>query len=177
MNFEELNEVTRRFMLSEFEVEQSGGNPYCGSTLSEIGLVEFPGLMRRAIASGNEQTLINSLLDSAYWKPVDRRGYRIGVTPNAKRLGLSEFNTWYVRGLAKRLMDEGVIHCQVYRAAMPEGQESPECGIHEGQIYIVQDIYRGHRARYWPVQGNRSALSIPVGPNCHHTIRRVMYKI
>jgi hypothetical protein len=143
----------------------------------QIGLVEFPSLMRRAILSGNEQTLIDSLLDSTFWKRFDKRGYRISAEPNAKRLGLTEFNTWYVRGLAKRLMNESLVHCQVYRAAMPEGEESRECWRHEGQIYLVEDIYRGQRARYWPVQGNHSALSIPVGPNCHHTIRRVMNQI
>jgi hypothetical protein len=173
MNFEELDDITRHSMLAEFEAEESSGNPYRGNTLSPVGLVEFSGLMRRAILSGNEQTLTASLLDLAYWNHVDRRGYRINIQQAAERLGLTEFNTWYVRGFAKRLIDEGVTHCQVYRAAMPKGEESAECRAHEGQIYFVVDIYGGHRARYWPGQGNRSALSIPLGPNCHHTIRRV----
>ncbi len=174
MKFEELDDVTRQYMLREFEAEESSGNPYRGKNLSAVGRVEFGGLIRQAIRSGDEQTLIASLLNSSYWNPTDRRGYRINQQNEAERLGLTEFNTWYVRGLAKRLMDEGVAECQVYRAGIPKwGAPSEECMAHEGQIYSVEVVYFGHRARYWPEPGNRAALSIPLGPNCHHTIRRV----
>jgi hypothetical protein len=33
-------------------------------------------------------------------------------------------------------------------------------------------VYDGHRARYWPTE-NPTAVSVPFGPNCHHTIRRI----
>ena len=172
MHFEELDELTRQYMLLEFEDEESN-NPYRSRKLSSSGLAEFPGLMRRAIKSGNEQTLTDSLLVSSYWNLIDRRGHKINLQESATSLGLTEFNTWYVHGLTKKLMDEGVTHCQVYRAAMPKWEESAECAIHNGKKFSVIDIYRGHRARYWPTPGNRSTLSIPIGPNCHHSIKRV----
>jgi hypothetical protein len=100
------------------------------------------------------------------------RERRVNVAQATGRLCLSEFNTWYVRGLATRLLEEGVTHCQAYRAAIPKW-EPGECSTHEGQIYTVQEIYDGHRRRYWPEPGDTTATSIPFGPGCHHTIRRI----
>jgi hypothetical protein len=173
MNFEELDDTTRHYMLSEFEAEEAAANPYRSKTLSLTGRQAFPRLLSDAIQNGNEESLIVALSEPSHWKPTDARGARINIRQAAERLGLTEFNTWYVRGLSKRLIEEGVTHCEVYRAGYPSGGPNSECVQHEGQVYLVEDIYRGHRARYWPEPGNRNALSIPIGPSCHHTIRRV----
>lgn len=179
MMFEELDTVTRKYMLEEFEKEQSSGNPYCPKVLSQAGKSHFTNLVSEAILSSNEETLIQSLSNPMYWNPTETfirdgvvRERRVNVRQAAERLGLTEFNTWYVRGLAKRLIDEGVIQCEVYRGAMPKW-EPAECSVHEGKILPVKEIYQGHRARYWPEPGNPEAMSIPFGPGCHHTIRRV----
>ena len=178
MNFEELDETTRQFMLAEFEAEESGGNPYRSADLSAAGQAVFPDLMRQAIHAGDDQSLIQSLLNLSFWKPTQTyvragvpRQRRINPQNAAERLGLTEFNTWYARGLARRLLEEHVETCQVYRADMA-WEPRAECQQHEGLRYPVQLVYEGHRARYWPPPGNPGALSIPVGPNCHHSIRR-----
>ena len=178
MAFEELDTKTRDLMLSEFEAEQTGGNPYVSKGLSAEGRAAFPACMREAIKHGDEATLAASLTRADCWNPTEhyvRKGIhrerRVNVRQAAERLALTEFNTWYVRGLSKRLMDEGVKHCQVYRAAIPKWEPS-ECQIHEGRILPVEEIYRGHRVKYWPEPGNPDAFSIPFGPGCHHTIRR-----
>ena len=178
MNFEELDTTTRRYMLQEFEVEVASEKPYVGRNLSPVGRAAFPDLMREAISTGNEETLGVALNRPELWnrmEPYERSGVlrqrRINVRQASERLALTEFNTWYVRGLAKRLLDEGVTHCQAYRAAEPRWQPA-ECAAHEDQVFAVQEIYDGHRAQYWPV-GNPTAVSIPFGPGCHHTIRRV----
>jgi hypothetical protein len=173
MYFEELNSTTRQYMLDEFEQEEVGGNPYRGRLLSPEGNAAFPNLMRQAILSGNEQTLILSLTNSQYWQsvePYSKGVRRINFRQQAERLGLSEFNTWYVRGLSKFLLQEDATHCQVYRAAEPKGARET-CSFYEGQTFLVEEVYRGHRAQYWPVS-NPQAFSVPFGPNCHHTIRR-----
>jgi hypothetical protein len=180
MRFEELDDVTRRYMLEEFEAEEQSGNPYRGKELSPTGRAAFPDLMRLAITTGNEQTLFAALNNSTYWvsSGVSRsktgRSYSrsVNVAHDAERLGLTEFNTWYVRGLAKRLLDDGEKQCQVYRAA-PARLAPDTCSFHEGQILPLDEVYRGHRAKYHPAPGRRSALSVPFGPTCHHTIRRV----
>ena len=153
-------------------------NPYFGKNLSAAGRAAFPELMRAAINRGNEETLGAALNRPGFWnakEPYERNGVlrerRINVRQASERLALTEFNTWYVRALGRRLMDEGEEHCQAYRAAQPQW-ESAECAAHENQVFAVREIYEGHRARYWPVV-NASAVSIPFGPSCHHTIRRI----
>lgn len=142
-------------------------------------MAAFPEHMREAIQLGNEQTLLVALNRAGYWNPTEQyersgivRPRNINRQQAAEQLSLSEFNTWYVKGLAKRLMDEGVRSCEAYRGTMPKW-EPGDCAAHEGQIYSVEEIYRGHRARYWPTPGNPNAISIPFTPGCHHTIRRV----
>jgi hypothetical protein len=178
MNFEELDSTTRDWMLKEFQQEQSGKDPYRSKNMTTLGKTEFPKHMEKAIKSGNEVTLERDLINSAYWKSMGTRirngkphDYRINNVAEARKVALSEFNTWYVRGLTRRLMEEGVEHCEVYRAEQA-WQPRPDCQDHEGKRFKVIDVYNGHRARYWPVE-NDSAFSVPIGPNCHHTIRRI----
>ena len=179
MNFEELDDATRRCMLEEFELEMAGDNPYFGQNLSLRGREIFPELMSEAIQRGNEETLAAALNRTALWNSAEqyvRQGViherRINVQQQSERLALTEFNTWYVRGLARRLLNEGETQCQVYRAAIPKWGEPAACQEHEGEVFPLRSIYEGHRTRYWPTQ-NLEALSIPFAPNCHHTIRRV----
>lgn len=179
MLFEELDAITRRLMLREFEAEIAGPNPYFGKGLSPEGHARFPAFMLTAIQNGNEVSLAHDLDHAGLWNPTETyvrngvtRERQVNVRQAAERLALTEFNTWYVRGLAKRLMDEGVAQCQAYRAAQPKW-EPADCSAHEGQIFVVEAIYRSHRARYWPRE-NPDAISIPFGPGCHHSIRRVI---
>jgi hypothetical protein len=179
MNFEELDGRTREYLIAEFEVEEASGDPYRGERLSPAGRAAFPELMREALRNGNEGSLLAALYDARYWnqtEPYVRNGIartrNINMQQAAEQLSLSEFNTWYVRGLAKRLLDEGELECQAYRGAQPKW-EPADCAAHEGQIFRVVDVYNGHRSAYWPKPGNRDAFSIPFNPGCHHTIRRV----
>jgi hypothetical protein len=177
-HFEELDAITRKWMLEEFLSEQRNPDSYRSPRLTSTGLTAFPLHMEAAIKDGDESSLAYALSDSDYWlsHELGRRGtkvFRKRIDPEvaARMLAFAEFNTWYVRGLARRLTEENVPKCQVYRAAhafSPRG----ECLQHEEQIYDVKEIYDGHRARYWPDPGNPSAFSIPVGTNCHHSIRR-----
>ena len=171
-NFEELDKETRKFMLEEFEAEQNSGNPFTGQLLSDTGGEVFPEFMKKAIISGDEEFLIISLSKKKYWKEKYPRGEKeMNINHVAERLGFSEFNTWYVRGLARKLITEGVKKCQIYRAKKAKG-EPGECSKYEGEIVDVKIIYEGHRAKYWPKK-NDSVFSIPAHSGCHHTIRRV----
>lgn len=178
-NFEELDETTRRWMLEEFLNEEKTENPYRSPRLTPLGLEIFPKEMEKAIREGNEESLAKALSHPNYWqsREVSRRGttiYTKSINPikAAQALAYTEFNTWYVRGFARRLLEEGEEFCQVYRAA-PAWEPRSECLEHEGKTYKVQEIYDGHRIRYWPKQGNPKALSIPAGTYCHHSIRRM----
>ena len=82
-----------------------------------------------------------------------------------------EFDTWYVRGLCRRLLEEGEEHCQIYRAW--DGDGSPdECDLLENKVLPVRPIYHAHRAKYHPHR-RPEALSIPSGTGCKHSVRRL----
>ena len=181
MNFKELDTTTRGWMLARFEAEEASGNPYRSGVLTPDGLETFPELMRQAITdlNGDETTLAASLRSASYLNPTEtyvrdgvRRVRRVNARQAAERLAITEFNTWYVAGLAHRLRDEGHSQCRVYRAAEPKWQPAA-CSTHEGQTYPVETIINNHRISYWPPPGIPDQLSIPAGPGCHHTIERL----
>jgi hypothetical protein len=179
MNYEELDDQTRKYMLAAFQEEETSGKPYRSAALSAAGLAVFSGLMENAIKSGTETSLYQALGDARYWTETEEYT-RAGVTrtrhrnipQSAQRLALTEFSTWYVKGFAKRLLAEGIDKCRVYRGEEPKWAPD-ECARHEGMICSVQDIHDKHRARYWPEPGDKKAFSIPSGPGCHHIIGRV----
>lgn len=181
MNFEELDVTTRDWMMTRFEFEMTSPNPYGSRGLSPAGLAAFPDLMRDAIRdpNDNEVSLALALDRAELWNPTElyvRNGVQgerqVNVRQASERLALTEFNTWYVAGFAHRLVDEGETECEVYRAAEPKFEHA-SCSSHELRTYSLADIIAGHRAGYWPEPGDCSKLSIPAGPGCHHTIRRV----
>jgi hypothetical protein len=181
MIFTELDPTTREWMLRRFEAEESGGIPYRSEVLSPLGLAHWPDVMRQAITDpdGSEVTLAAALDRADYWQAIEtyvRNGVphqrRVNPAQASERLAITEFNTWYVAGLAARLQGEGVAHCRVYRAGIPKWQPAG-CSVHEGQTYAVAEIIAGHRIGYWPPPGVPDRLSIPAGPGCHHTIERV----
>jgi hypothetical protein len=109
MNFTELDGTTREWMLRRFEAEESGGNPYRSEALSQPGLADWPDLMRQAITDpdGNEVTLAARLNRPGYWQATEtyvRNGVshqrRVNAAQASERLAVTEFNTWYVAGLA-----------------------------------------------------------------------------
>ena len=177
LKFEELDNETRKWMLLEFE-EECNKDPYLSYRLSSIGKEKFREIMKKAINSGDIVSLRYSLSNPSFWQQTESviRGntsHERVIDPNkaAKLLAHTEFTTWYTRGFARRLMEEDVDSCEIYRAEMA-GTPRCECTQLEGKKIKVKDVYDGHRAKYHPIQNN-SAFSIPSGPSCHHTIKRL----
>lgn len=178
MHYEELDDITRQYMLKEFEIELNSELAYVSKALSEIGKGQFPDLMKEAIMKGDENTLYNSIAIEKYWEPTEIYNTKTGpkerkrnIEQSATRLATSEFSTFYVKGLAKKLLDEGEVYCEIYRGAQAKW-EPGECAEHEGQTIELQTIYNNHRKKYWPEPGDKGLFAIPFGPGCHHLIRR-----
>jgi len=180
MTYTELSPKVRAMMLEEFRNEQARPNPYRPKVLTEIGELLFCKIMEEYLAKGDEVGLAIALSPTRYWIERGVRNTKNGPVPyvlpaatRAKTFALTDFNTWYVRGLCRVLLEEGIAVCEVYRAEHayePRG----ECRSLEGVVLAVEEVYKGHRARYHPEDTrNQTALTIPVGPNCHHSIRRV----
>lgn len=178
LDLKDLDMPTRVAMLAEFEDE--GGAPYSAISeyLSPVGVLAFPLLMRAAMRSGNEMSLVRAFSVPQYWTSASRC---IGPaspadTPTefleaAVQLGLREFNSWYVRGLARRLIEEGATRCQVVRAT-PTPCEGAECDLSDGGVFETSEIYLGCRARLGH-SGSADGKPVPAGDGCYHTIRRL----
>jgi hypothetical protein len=82
-NFEELDEITRQWMLKEFVSEEKSGAPYRSSRLSELGAEIFPKEMERAIREGNEESLANALTNPDYWNPSETYRTKGGIRSRA----------------------------------------------------------------------------------------------
>ena len=181
MNLEELTPAIRVHMLDEFRVEQLGTvcAPYRPRVLTALGESVFVSIMEEHLANGDEVSLALALSPSSYWFERGTRNTKKGPVSyfmsgeqRAKVFAITDFNTWYVRGLCRQLLLEGVKECEVYRTA-PAYEPRGECLSLEGHKLSVLDVYDGHRRRYHPeTSKDITALSIPAGPNCHHSIRR-----
>ncbi|HEX6652195.1 MAG TPA: hypothetical protein VF072_05590 [Thermoleophilaceae bacterium] len=151
-----------------------------GQQLSPLGWQVYDRAMPEALQHFDAEWLVRRMSTPQYWLSHYRRRRRYGghatvrINPlNASRvLCEGEFNTAYVRGLARALLRRGESECIVYRAG-PALEPRSECTSWEGLRFPLQQVIDGHRARYHPPPGNPSAWSIPTGPNCHHSIRAV----
>lgn len=93
MSFEELDETTRYFLLSDFEADGAGSRPYRSAQLALNGITVFLALLREAIRGGDEQTLIESLRAPSYWKTHNAAGRAINLRIASQVLG-------FLRGLS-----------------------------------------------------------------------------
>ncbi|MDW5562149.1 MAG: hypothetical protein SA339_02900 [Methanomassiliicoccus sp.] len=175
MRYEELDGETRRWMLAELTAEENGDHPYRSPSLSAEGRERFGPLMKEAVIRGTEDSLAEALIAKELWaefEPSPFGGVRRTEPARAARtLARTEFNTWYVRGLCRRLMEEGEIYCQVYRAA-PADAPGDLCEPFQGMVLEIGYLYNGHRIKYWPKPNDR-AFSVPCGPQCRHSVRRI----
>jgi hypothetical protein len=175
LSLTEMTPGVRASMWAEFEAEFAGGAPFFPVRLTGYGRDLWPGLLREAINDYDDEWLMDALMEpgvivNSEMAASARLGAKaVNVAAAARTMAMSEFNTWYVRGLSALLLAEGVPTVRVYRAADPRWS-SAACAQHEGQIVDTQVMYDGHRARYWPVQSD--VFAIPFQPNCHHSIQR-----
>lgn len=167
--FKEFDDSTREYMINELEKEISEGNPYISSYLTQKGIEEFFIIEKKIFKDGDVEKFIQLLTNQEYF--VTRyKNKPVNLKHVAKQLGFSEFNTWYVRGLSKKLIDLDNKYCEVYRTMM--GKSRGPCSKFEGKKIDLIDVYNGHRAKYWPYD-NSLAFSIPFHPGCHHSIKRI----
>ena len=164
-NFVDLDDRVRECMLKEFTLEQQSGDPYLSKRLSSEGLLAFPDLMSKAITEGDEESLLLDLTVESFWLEA--------VLEHVSMLAYTEFNTWYVRGFTRMLLEEGVSDCLIYDAS-PELSLESKCNHYlENQTVEVKEVYLGHRRRYHGPNRSYVALSIPEHPNCGLSVCRV----
>ena len=168
-----LDDRTRQLMLEEMDYDIAHNQLHISPFLSGQGQMDYINLLRQAIQSGDDETLMQNLrMHRRIFRTLPRRkpegGYMIAATPaNAARiLAESEFNRFYIRALARRAIEDGIQELIVYRAKnvrnpRPESEALVETTLSPKQL--LEDL-RAH-----PDQP--PTLGVPSGPNSGLSVR------
>ena len=126
LNYENLDEITRSFMLSEVDLDlsnESPEKPYISKRFNELGKQNYVPLLKEAIEHHNDDWLAEQLCNRGYMKEHEQ-GRRVPKTAS-ETLSEGQFNHYYMRGLCARVIKEGIDQVEVYRGK-PVSQPRPE---------------------------------------------------
>jgi hypothetical protein len=164
---------------SELATLEASGSPWdawpYGAYLTASGWERYLDSMPVALAEKDMAWLAAEMSDQTFWLTHHvyyRRGRAVRRSvpqPSALvALTYGEFNTAYVRAVATVAQNEGIETCIIYRAA-PASVPRDSCTYMEDVSISISAILDGHRAYLQDV--GQSEISVPAGPNCHHSIR------
>ena len=132
LHYENLDENTRSFMLSEVDLDLSHEKLYMSPRLNEPGEQNYVSLLKEAIEHHDDAWLAQQLRSRGYMKDREQRRKRGGGLTTAKvpvtapdTLSEGEFNRYYARGLCVRVIEEGMDQVEVYRGK-PVSQPRPK---------------------------------------------------
>ena len=175
LHYENLDEITRSFMLSEVESDLSHENLYMSPRLNELGEQNYVLLLKEAIQHHDDAWFAQQLRSRGYMKDYEQRRKRGGGFTNARvpvnapdTLSEGEFNRYYVRGLCVRVIEESMDQVEVYRGK-PVNQPRPESEALLGKRLSPEALLADLRESV----GVEPALGLPRGPNSGLTIRMV----
>jgi len=165
LEYQNLDSITRGWM----QEESLQGGHHQSPRLTAVGLAAWPGLLDRAFAEHNDDWLCNQLMQLGYMRHEElytRNGVprkrAVNIPSSAQMLAEGEFNRFYVRGLCRRAIDEGIPTLTVYRAkfvAHPRPESEAKIGT---QVPVDELLNHLRRQDFVSVD---SALAIPSGPN------------
>src|SRR2546423_15482844 len=121
--YENLDDLTRLFMLQECILDVASGTLLISPRLNKHGAEVYPQLLFEAIERYDDAWLAERLHEDGCIKPDELRRKRSGestvarVPSNAADvLAEGEFNKYYVRGLCARALSQGIPQVEIYRA-------------------------------------------------------------
>jgi hypothetical protein len=162
----DLDEHTRQHMLAEFEDDLAASRLYLSPRLDSDGRLRYPELLREAFGSGSDMTLAAALSSPGILKTTEQRKTKSGVTmakvPHTapQTLAEGEFNRFYLRGLARRAIAEGVSSVVIYRARASENPRPESLALENTELPA-----EGLLADLRESVGVDTALGLPPGPN------------
>jgi len=172
--FENLDDRTRQLMLDEMDYDIANNQLHISPFLSGQGQRDYTNLLREALQSGTDETLMQSLQEHRrILRTLPRRnpngGYSIAATAEnaAQVLAESEFNRYYIRALALRALEDGISELVIYRAKpltnpRPESEARIETSLPPQEL--LEDL-RSHPG------DERPTLGVPSGPNSGLSVR------
>jgi hypothetical protein len=121
-----LDACTRHFMLAELRADLAAGRLFLSPQLSESGLVQYRHLLRTALATGTERSFADALHATGAvalpdrWQRSAQGAACDALMAAAALLAEREFHRFYLRGLCRRAMEQGIQRLVIYRAKPEE---------------------------------------------------------
>ena len=173
MQFDNLDESTRKLMVDELEIDVANGTLYMSPRLSPRGRIEYESLLRATFLEGDDQSLANDIRSFGLLNASEQRRTRAGGVSMAKvpvnapeTLAEGEFNRFYIRALCRRSIDEGTGTLEFYRAkAVANPRSASQAMI--GRRIDASDLLHDLRTS----QGVDTSLGLPPGPNSGLSVR------
>jgi hypothetical protein len=167
LNMVNLDETTRRFMLEEIELDISNGKLYISPRLSDTGRNDYATLLKEAAENHDDTWLAQNLRLNGRISATEQKRTPSGGITTAKvpvtapdTLAEGEFNRFYIRGLCRLALEEGVSELVIYRAKQVSSPR-PESQAKVGTKVEAQALLNDLRVH----QGVDTALGLPAGPN------------
>ncbi len=136
-------------MLAELDADLADGTLFRSPQLSDEGLEQYHELLRTAVMSGTEMTFAEALCLRDAVKPPSRWQHPREVGPSealadvTTRLAEREFHRFYIRGLCRRALDQGVDTLVIYRARPADSGRAPSdamIGVRIAVTSLLEDL-------------------------------------
>jgi len=174
LNLVSLDAGVREAMVGEFERDRAARAIFLSPRLTATGRKDYPGLLRDALASGDDDALAHALgqakrLETHETQTKDKGGAVTKHLPSnaASLIAEGDFNRFYIRGLCVRAIAAGIAEVEVYRAkevSEPRPESEALIGRHFAPVDLLDDL-RTHTG------DRQSALGVPGGPNSGISVR------
>lgn len=173
MNLCNLDARTRELMMNELEYDLDHDTLYLSTRLTQAGRGHYLDILRSAIRTGTTESFAAELRQRRNLKTHEEREKPKGGTTLARvpataaeTLAEGEFNRFYIRGICRRALEDGINEVIVYRAKVvrdPRPESEAMIGRGLGAQALLQDLRRN--------PGVEPALGLPPGPNSGLSVR------
>ena len=167
LSLDNLDDQTRKLMLEEIDSDITNRALYLSPRLTAVGERDYPGLLRTAAESHNDEWLAAELRRNGRIALTEQRQKPKGGFTEAKvpvtaadTLAEGEFNRFYIRGLCKRAIASGITNLVIYRAKQV-ATPRPDSDLKIGTKINAQALLNDLRSSI----GVDTALRLPPGPN------------
>lgn len=122
LHYENLDEVTRTFMIEELDIDIANGKSHKFICLNEFGETAWVLALREAMQAGNDDSLESAILQNGFLKDTfvyqTFGGSRTREVTQYDVLRISEdpFNQYYARAICRRAINEGLKKVEIYGA-------------------------------------------------------------
>lgn len=162
LNYKNLDDITRSYMLKEFEI----GGYYESPRLRDGNFIDWKNILQEAAKSFNDIWLEDQINAKTLLKSHETRHTTKGITTAkvpvnaAQSLAEGEFNRFYLRGLCSRAISEGYEYLRIYRAKAVDSPRSDS--IKKIGTLVKADILLNALRKSDFID---NVLGLPAGPN------------